>query len=89
MLEKLFIKILGSTNNNQFSISSEMLNLLGCGKEDFEKLLKLMNYKKIDKNKDIFSYDFKRKDKKKIKRDNVKKIINNPFSSLKNFPLNN
>ena len=47
MLEKLFIKILSSTNNNQFSISSEMLNLLGCGKEDFEKLLKLMNYKKI------------------------------------------
>ena len=36
MLEKLFIKILSSTNNNQFSISSEMLNLLGCSKEDFE-----------------------------------------------------
>ena len=49
ILEKLFIKILSSTNNNQFSISSEMLNLLGCGKEDFEKLLKLMSYKKIDK----------------------------------------
>ncbi|NDE64706.1 MAG: helicase, partial [Proteobacteria bacterium] len=85
ILEKLFIKILNSTNNNQFSISSEMLNLLGCGKEDFEKLLKLMNYKKIDKNKDIFSYDFKNKDKKKIKKDNIKKNINNPFASLKNL----
>jgi ATP-dependent RNA helicase SUPV3L1/SUV3 len=85
ILEKLFIKILNSTNNNQFSISSEMLNLLGCGKEDFEKLLKLMNYKKIDKNKDIFSYDFKNKDKKKIKKDNIKKNINNPFASLKNY----
>ena len=88
MLEKLFIKILSSTNNNQFSISSEMLNLLGCGKEDFEKLLKLMNYKKTDKNKDIFSYDFKHKDKKKIKRDNIKKNVNNPFASLKNLSLN-
>ena len=89
ILEKLFLKILNSTNNNQFSISSEMLNLLGCGKEDFEKLLKLMNYKKIDKNKDIFSYDFKNKDKKKIKKDNIKKNINNPFASLKNLYLNN
>jgi len=89
ILEKLFIKILSSTNNNQFSISSEMLNLLGCGKEDFEKLLKLMSYKKIDKDKDIFSYDFKHKDKKKIKKDNVKKNINNPFASLKNLSLNN
>ena len=89
ILEKLFIKILNSTNNNQFSISSEMLNLLGCGKEDFEKLLKLMNYKKIDKNKDIFSYDFKNKDKKKIKKDNIKKNINNPFASLKNLSLSN
>ncbi|CAN1608319.1 SF2_C_suv3 domain containing protein [Candidatus Pelagibacterales bacterium] len=89
ILEKLFIKILSSTNNNQFSISSEMLNLLGCGKEDFEKLLKLMSYKKIDKDKDIFSYDFKGKDKKKIKKDNVKKNINNPFASLKNLSLNN
>ena len=89
MLEKLFIKILSSTNNNQFSISSEMLNLLGCGKEDFEKLLKLMNYKKIDKDKDLFSYDFKHKDKKKINKDNVKKNINNPFASLKNLSLNN
>jgi ATP-dependent RNA helicase SUPV3L1/SUV3 len=89
ILEKLFIKTLSSTNNNQFSISSEMLNLLGCGKEDFEKLLKLMSYKKIDKDKDIFSYDFKHKDKKKIKKDNVKKNINNPFASLKNLSLNN
>ena len=89
ILEKLFIKILSSTNNNQFPISSEMLNLLGCGKEDFEKLLKLMNYKKIDQSKDIFSYDFKNKDKKKIKKDNIKKNINNPFASLKNLSLNN
>jgi hypothetical protein len=65
-----------------------MLNLLGCGKEDFERLLKLMNYKKIDKDKDIYSYDFKHNDKKKIKRDSIKKNVNNPFASLKNLSLN-
>ena len=48
-----------------------------------------MSYKKIDKDKDIFSYNFKRKDKKEIKKDNVKKNINNPFASLKNLSLNN
>jgi hypothetical protein len=66
-----------------------MLNLLGCGKDDFEKLLKLMNYKKIDKDKDIFSYDFKRKVKTKLKSDSIKKNINNPFATLKNLSLNN
>ncbi|MFZ9276893.1 MAG: helicase, partial [Candidatus Fonsibacter ubiquis] len=89
ILEKLFIKIISSTNNNQFSVSAEMLNLLGCGKDDFEKLLKLMNYKKIDKDKDIFSYDFKRKVKTKLKNDSIKKNINNPFATLKNLSLNN
>jgi ATP-dependent RNA helicase SUPV3L1/SUV3 len=88
ILEKLFIKILSSTNNNQFSISADMLNLLGCSKEDFENLLKLMNYKKIEKDKDLYSYNFKRKDKKKNK-DHIKKSYNNPFASLKNLSLNN
>ena len=63
ILEKLFIKILSSTNNNKFSISAEMLNLLGCDKENFEKLLRLMNYKRVEKDKDLFSYNFKHNDK--------------------------
>ena len=32
----------------------EMLNLLGCSKDNFKKLLKSMNYKIIEKNEDIF-----------------------------------
>ena len=48
-----------------------------------------MNYKKIDKNKEIFSYDFKKKSKKKMKSDKIKKNINNPFATLKNLSLNN
>ena len=65
-----------------------MLNLLGCSKEDFEKLLKLMNYKKIEKDKDLYSYNFKHKDKRK-RKDHVEKNYNNPFASLKNLSLNN
>jgi hypothetical protein len=48
-----------------------------------------MNYRKIDKDKDIFSYDFKNKSKKKMKNDSIKKNINNPFATLKNLSLNN
>ena len=32
----------------------EMLNLLGCNKENFVKLLKQMDYKTYEKNKDLF-----------------------------------
>ena len=32
----------------------EMLNLLGCNKENFKKLLKNMNYKITEKNDDIY-----------------------------------
>ena len=65
-----------------------MLNLLGCDKENFEKLLRLMNYKRVEKDKDLFSYNFKHNDNKKSKN-NIKKNYNNPFASLKNLSLNN
>ncbi len=86
ILEKLFIKIISKSVNNEFSISVDMLNLLGCGKEDFEKLLKLMNYTKVSNNNDVYKYNFKiKKDKnKKIE----KKIFNNPFNELKKLSLN-
>jgi ATP-dependent RNA helicase SUPV3L1/SUV3 len=89
ILEKLFIKILNSSTNKQFLISSEMLNLLGCGKEDFEKLLKLMNYKKMDKDKDLYGYNYNPKHKKKFKKNNSKNNFSNAFASLKNLTLNN
>ena len=49
----------------------EMLNLLGCNKENFKKLLKNMNYKIIEKNNEIF---FKYMPKKKKKKNFKKKI---------------
>ena len=58
-----------------------MINLLGSNTENFTNLLKLMNYKFENKNKDnetYFSYKPKR-----IKNKNIKKINkNNPFDIL-------
>ena len=56
ILEKLFLKIIENTEKNDFKINAEMMNLLGSSKENFYKLLNLMNYRKKDKNKDIFYY---------------------------------
>ena len=46
ILEKLFIKILDNTKDRKFKINAEMMNLLGCTKENFYKLMTYMNYKK-------------------------------------------
>ena len=62
-----------------------MLNLLGCNKDNFKQLLKIMNYKIIEKNSEIF---FKYMPKKKIKRENRGNIKENPFGVLKNLNLN-
>ena len=56
ILEKLFLKIIENTEKNDFKINAEMMNLLGSSKENFYKLLNLMNYRKKDKDKDIFYY---------------------------------
>ena len=32
----------------------EMINLLGCSKENFKKLISMMNYKIFEKNDDLF-----------------------------------
>jgi ATP-dependent RNA helicase SUPV3L1/SUV3 len=59
ILERLFIKILENTKDGVFKIDSDMINLIGCSKEDFYKLLDLMQYKpKKTKNKkeDLFVY---------------------------------
>ena len=78
ILEKLFIKILEKTAHRKFKIDSEMMNLLGCSKDDFHKLMDKMNYKK-DKEKDV--YIFLGESRKKNK---IKKILNNssPFKKL-------
>ncbi len=78
ILEKLFISILDKTKNRKFTITSDMMNLLGCSKENFYKLMDLMNYKK-DKDKDTYIfYGDRKKDKKILK----KRKISSPFEKL-------
>ena len=55
ILEKLFIKILNKTKQGKFKIDADMMNLLGCTKENFYKLMKLMNYKR-HKEKDTYLF---------------------------------
>jgi len=79
ILEKLFITIIEKTVAQNFKITPEMMNLLGCTKENFYKLMLLMNYKK---SKEADCYYFAGKNKpynRKILKKNNK---TNPFSKL-------
>ena len=78
ILEKLFINILDKTVSRKFKITSEMMNLLGCSKENFYKLMELMNYRK-DKEKDFYIF---LGEIKKVKKINKSKKISSPFDKL-------
>ena len=78
ILEKLFLKIIENTKEKNFKINSEMMNLLGCSKENFYKLMDYMNYKK-DKTVDTYVFKGERKKKEKIIRFDKKE---NPFNKL-------
>jgi ATP-dependent RNA helicase SUPV3L1/SUV3 len=79
ILEKLFINIIEKTVDRKFKVSPEMMNLLGCTKESFYKLMDLMSYKKSNDNDTYyFSGDNRKSEKKKII--NINKA--NPFSKL-------
>ena len=88
ILERLFMQIINSVSENQKEIKMipEMLNLLGCSKENFKKILRNMNYKIIEKNDEFF---FKKIPKKIIKKNSDKKIKKqSPFEILKNLSFN-
>ncbi len=78
ILEKLFIKILNKTDKRKFKIDSDMINLLGCNKDDFYSLMLGMNYKK---SKEADTYFYIGENKKKNKLINVNKNAN-PFKKL-------
>ena len=88
ILERLFMQII-NTNTEQkkeIKVVPEMLNLLGCNKENFVSLLKKMNYIITKKNEEFyFKYN-----PSKNRRSFNKKIISkeNPFNILKNLDLN-
>jgi len=84
ILERLFLKIIENTKDKIFKIDSDMINLLGCKKEDFFKLLELMHYKNIKTKsikEELFSYQPKYKKNNKEKKIS-KKDKNNPFDKL-------
>jgi len=88
ILERLFMQIInsGADENKEIKLVPEMLNLLGCSKENFKKLIQKMNYKIIEKKEDLY---FKYKPQKKFKKSIDKKIDKeNPFKVLKNLNLN-
>ena len=84
ILEKLFIKIIENTKDGMFKIDSDMINLLGCTKENFYKLLELMQYKpkKIRQSKEEFFIYQPRHKKTKVGKIAKKNDNNNPFEKL-------
>ena len=89
ILERLFMLIINTDTDQdkEIKLVPEMLNLLGCNKENFVNLIKKMNYKIIEKENDTY---FKYNPMKKRKNVNKKVITKeNPFNVLKNLNLNN
>ena len=78
ILEKLFIKILENTKDRKFKVNAEMMNLLGCPKESFYKLMTYMDYKK-DKALDTYVFKGERKAHNKFIKFDKKE---NPFKKL-------
>tara|TARA_B110001450_G_scaffold117147_1_gene110701 strand:- start:716 stop:1753 length:1038 start_codon:yes stop_codon:yes gene_type:complete len=88
ILERLFVQIINSNpdKHKEIKLIPEMLNLLGCSKDNFVKIIKKMNYKTYEKENNIY---FKYNPVKKIKKD-FKKVdsSNSPFKVLKNINFN-
>jgi len=84
ILERLFLKIMENNKNGVFKIDSDMVNLIGCSKENFFTLLKLMHYqpKKIAGAKEDF-FVYKPKFEKNKMNKNIKNTTDDsPFKKL-------
>ncbi len=88
ILERLFVQIINSKDkeNKEIKMIPEMLNLLGCNKENFKKLLKNMNYKITERKDDVYFKYIPKKITKKISNKTNKK--ESPFNILKDLQLN-
>ena len=87
ILERLFIEIIGSESvkNNKIELVPKMLNLLGCSRDNFLKLIKKMNYNvSLENDKYFLKYN----PNKKINRTPKDKLrSDNPFAVLKELNL--
>ena len=88
ILERLFLLIFNSQKNEkkEIKVIPEMLNLLGCSKKNFMKLLKKMNYKIYEKDKEFFIKYLPTK-KRVTKKQDKKDYSNNPFNVLNQLNL--
>ena len=82
ILERLFMNVirLTSEKSKEIKLVPEMLNLLGCSKLNFLKLIKYMNYNYFEKENEIY-FKYIPKKEKKIKT-YIKDEKNNPFNIL-------
>ena len=88
ILERLFMQIINTDRkeNKEIKMIPEMLNLLGCNKQNFKKLLKNMNYKVTEKDDNLyFRYSPKKVFKKTFDKKNKK---DSPFGILKDLQFN-
>ena len=87
ILERLFMKIikLNVENKGKIKMTPEMLNLLGCTKDNFIKLLIKMGYRITENNTDVYFKYLPPKNNKKIFNKKISK--ENPFGVLKNLNL--
>jgi len=86
ILERLFVQIINSQQDKKTEVrlTPEMLNLLGCSKDNFLKLIKQMSYKTSERNNQFyFKYAPTKQKFKKIFK-NIQKN-DNPFNVLKNI----
>ncbi len=88
ILERLFLIIFNSEKDDkkEIKVIPKMLNLLGCSKEKFKKLLKKMNYKIYEKENEVFIKYYPLK-KDISKKHDKKDYSNNPFSVLNQLNL--
>ena len=89
ILERLFIKIIEKDKKDRIKLTSDMMNLLGCKKEDFIKLLNLMNYKVDKKENEIYFKYMPNKNRNKNRKKLFKKDKNddNPFNILNSINI--
>ena len=91
ILERLFVQIISSNDikekSQEIKVIPEMLNLLGCNKENFKKLLKNMNYSVVQKKDDIYFKYAPKKIKNKNFNQKTLKTKESPFGILKNLNL--
>ena len=88
ILERLFVQIINTNpeKGKEIKLVPEMLNLLGCSKENFKKLIEKMNYKTLEKDKNIyFKYNPRKEIKKTFRKTDP---LNSPFKVLKNLNFN-